>query len=61
MVWAPDAIWDEEKGRYFVHWASQLVRTLNHQTLLLLYPLEMRVTDQTSTPKTTQRTPATPS
>ncbi|CEL00487.1 hypothetical protein ASPCAL00087 [Aspergillus calidoustus] len=24
MVWAPDAIWDEEKGQYFVHWASQL-------------------------------------
>ncbi|KAL2796994.1 glycosyl hydrolase [Aspergillus keveii] len=24
MVWAPDAIWDEEKRQYFVHWASQL-------------------------------------
>ncbi|KAL2844556.1 glycosyl hydrolase [Aspergillus pseudoustus] len=24
MVWAPDAIWDEEQGQYFVHWASQL-------------------------------------
>jgi hypothetical protein len=60
MVWAPDAIWDEEKGQYFVHWASQLVRTFYHQTISP-YPLEMRVTDQTSTPKTTQRTPATPS
>ncbi|KAL4913878.1 hypothetical protein BDW62DRAFT_156591 [Aspergillus aurantiobrunneus] len=24
MAWAPDAIWDEEQGQYFVHWASQL-------------------------------------
>ncbi|KAL4792405.1 glycosyl hydrolase [Aspergillus venezuelensis] len=24
MAWAPDAIWDEEQGQYFVHWAAQL-------------------------------------
>ncbi|KAL6230363.1 hypothetical protein BDW75DRAFT_73930 [Aspergillus navahoensis] len=24
MAWAPDAIWDEKKGQYFVHWAAQL-------------------------------------
>jgi hypothetical protein len=23
MVWAPDAIWDEQKGQYLVHWASK--------------------------------------
>ncbi|OJJ96587.1 hypothetical protein ASPACDRAFT_54462 [Aspergillus aculeatus ATCC 16872] len=24
MAWAPDAVWDEEKGQYFVHWAARL-------------------------------------
>ncbi|KAI9371376.1 glycosyl hydrolase [Aspergillus egyptiacus] len=24
MAWAPDAIWDAERGEYFVHWAAQL-------------------------------------
>ncbi|KAL4876455.1 hypothetical protein BJY04DRAFT_142578 [Aspergillus karnatakaensis] len=24
MAWAPDAVWDEEQGQYFVHWATQL-------------------------------------
>jgi hypothetical protein len=23
MVWAPDAIWDAQKGQYLVHWASK--------------------------------------
>ncbi|PGH15614.1 hypothetical protein AJ80_05479 [Polytolypa hystricis UAMH7299] len=23
MVWAPDAIWDEEAGQYMVHWSSR--------------------------------------
>ncbi|KAF2703025.1 glycoside hydrolase family 43 protein [Pleomassaria siparia CBS 279.74] len=23
MVWAPDAIWDADKGQYLVHWASK--------------------------------------
>jgi sucrose-6-phosphate hydrolase SacC (GH32 family) len=27
MVWAPDAIWDDEKGQYLVHWASKFYPT----------------------------------
>ncbi|KAL4806083.1 hypothetical protein BDV18DRAFT_138648 [Aspergillus unguis] len=29
MAWAPDAIWDEEQGQYFVHWAAQLYAANN--------------------------------
>ncbi|KAF2179814.1 glycoside hydrolase family 43 protein [Zopfia rhizophila CBS 207.26] len=27
MVWAPEAIWDAEKGQYLVHWASKFYPT----------------------------------
>jgi len=27
MVWAPDAIWDEERSEYLVHWASKFYPT----------------------------------
>ncbi|KAI9737022.1 MAG: hypothetical protein M1834_000611 [Cirrosporium novae-zelandiae] len=25
MVWAPEALWDEDEGKYLVHWASKFV------------------------------------
>lgn len=31
MVWAPDAIWDAEKGQYLVHWASKFYPTSDPQ------------------------------
>lgn len=31
MVWAPDAIWDAEKGEYLVHWASKFYPTSDPQ------------------------------
>ncbi|KAF2021169.1 glycoside hydrolase family 43 protein [Aaosphaeria arxii CBS 175.79] len=31
MVWAPDAIWDAEKGQYLVHWASKFYATSDPQ------------------------------
>ncbi|KAH7135748.1 glycosyl hydrolase [Dendryphion nanum] len=31
MVWAPDAIWDDQKGQYLVHWASKFYPTSDPQ------------------------------
>ncbi|KAF2246223.1 glycoside hydrolase family 43 protein [Trematosphaeria pertusa] len=31
MVWAPDAIWDAQKGQYLVHWASKFYPTSDPQ------------------------------
>ena len=25
MVWAPEALWDADEGKYLVHWASKFV------------------------------------